>query len=158
LHRQARTATCGRSRLCRPDGNSAVQNPRTQHDISGRRRTRGASRKLYKQAAGTCSDTRDRPVSLGPLLQSLGLALVIVEDLAALKRIEKRLTKRRRPLRDASDMLTATKKRQRPRFPKGPEFASFMNARRTLKLDASQRSAIARKAAQARWRRPTVRL
>ena len=89
------------------------------------------------------------PVSLGPLLQTLGLALVVVEDLAALKRIEKRLTKRRRPARDASDMLTAA----RPRFPKGPEFASFMNARRTLKLDPRKRSAIARKAANARWRK-----
>jgi len=97
------------------------------------------------------------PVSLGPLLQSLGLALVVVEDLKALKRVEARLTKRRRPARNASDdrhsVLTTKKPRKRPRFPNGPEFASFMNARRTLKLDPSQRSAIARKAAQARWAR-----
>jgi hypothetical protein len=91
-------------------------------------------------------------VSLGPLLTCLGLKLIVVEDLNAFKRIESRLTKRRRPARNASDML-ATQKQQRPRFPKGSEFASFMNARRTLKLDPSQRSAIARKAAQARWAR-----
>ena len=39
------------------------------------------------------------PVSLGPLLQSLGLKLVVMEDLTALQRIEKRLTKRLRPSR-----------------------------------------------------------
>jgi hypothetical protein len=91
-------------------------------------------------------------VSLGPLLTCLGLKLVVVEDLDAFKRIESRLTKRRRPLRDASDML-ATKKWQRSRFPGGPEFASFMNARRTFKLDPSERSAIARTAANARWQK-----
>jgi hypothetical protein len=40
-------------------------------------------------------------LSLGALLQSLGLALIVVEDPAALKRVESRLTKRRRPPRDA---------------------------------------------------------
>src|SRR6185369_1188563 len=40
-------------------------------------------------------------LSLGALLQSLGLALIVVEDPAALKRVESRLTKRRRPTRNA---------------------------------------------------------
>ena len=43
-------------------------------------------------------------VSLGPILQSLGLAILVVEDPAALARVRNRLTRRRRPSARSSEM------------------------------------------------------
>ena len=92
-------------------------------------------------------------VSLGPMLQTLGLALVVVEDLAALQRIEKQPAQRARKKQDTSHTILPRKKRKKWRFPKGREFSDLMNSRRTLRLDPAKRRRIARKAIRARWRK-----
>ena len=92
-------------------------------------------------------------ISLGPMLGCLGLRLTVEEDLEALQRIELRLTKRDRKKQDAGLNVPATKKRRRPRFPKGPEFARIMRVRQILNQSPKQRSRIARLASKARWRK-----
>ena len=93
-------------------------------------------------------------ISLGPMLQCLGLRLTVEEDLEALQKIESRLTKRdRKKQGDAGRDLLATGKRRRARFPRGPEFARLMRARQILNQSPKQRSRIARQAARARWRK-----
>src|SRR5262249_42058212 len=89
-------------------------------------------------------------VSLGPTLQCLGMTLVAVEDLSALKRIESRLSKRRRSPQDAGCDMLAAKVRKRHRFPRGSDHARIMRARQILQQSPADRSAIARKAARAR--------
>jgi hypothetical protein len=88
-------------------------------------------------------------VSLGLVMGALKVVLVMVEDddiaVPAVEHI------------DASHTMRATPRSgSRWRFPKGPDFARIMAARRALKQTPEQRSAAARKAAQARWHKPTV--
>jgi hypothetical protein len=98
--------------------------------------------------------------SLGPLLGAMGCALILVEDLAQVERIRKRLVKRKWWPKDkhAFHTMPTTRRRRRWTFPSGPEFAKLMNARRNCALDPHQRSAISRKAAKARWRRSRSRV
>jgi hypothetical protein len=83
-------------------------------------------------------------VSLGLTLGALKVALIMVEDsdIAAAPA-------------DASHRMPATAPRPRWRFPKGPDFARIMAARRARKQTPEQRSEAARKAALVRWRRTT---
>jgi len=95
-------------------------------------------------------------VSFGPLLKCLGMTLIAVEDLSALKRIESRLTKRQRAPSDAGSPMLAQKRRKRrgfSAFRRSHEFAKLMRARQILQQSPSERSAIAHKAALARWNR-----
>ena len=97
--------------------------------------------------------------SLGPMLGAMGCALWLVEDLTQFEKIRKRLVRRKWQPRDknACHTMLTTRRRRRWRFPPGPEFARLMSARRVLALSDEQRSAIARKAANARWRRSRSR-
>lgn len=95
-------------------------------------------------------------VSLGPMLQVLGLAIVLVEDQEALERVRKRVRGRVK-VTDTGRNILATKKRRRSRFPKGSDHARLMRARQILNQTPEQRSKIARKAVRVRWRKERER-
>lgn len=95
--------------------------------------------------------------SMGPLLGALALKLLVVEDTEMVEKLRHRWV----PTRNASRSMLATKSPARSRFPRGPAFATLMQARRVLKQSPEQRSRIATKAARARWskrRRPASRV
>jgi hypothetical protein len=92
------------------------------------------------------------PRMLGLLLGALGCRLVLVEDDAALKRISRRLVQRR-PCVNASGDVLPIKRHKRRGIWRTSEWSRVMNSRRSLLLSRSKRSAIARKAAQVRWRK-----
>ena len=85
-------------------------------------------------------------VSLGPMLGTLGLAVIVVADNAALRRVQHRLvTRKNRPMRadrHASWFSSET----------GREMAR----RRAEKMSAKARSMSASKAARARWHKPRL--
>lgn len=92
-------------------------------------------------------------ISLGLVLAATGLVLIVAEDSEALDRIARQ--------RDASHTHASQRRpgkrpRRKYRFPKGPEHARIMAARRAIKLSRQQRIASARKAAEARWQRRTT--
>jgi hypothetical protein len=93
------------------------------------------------------------PTSLGPLLQALGLAIIVVEDLGAFEKIEARLRKRRR--KDDAHAAVLTLKRHKPRGVwKGDKaWGKVMTARRLLTLTPARRSRIAKQAARAMWKK-----
>jgi hypothetical protein len=98
-------------------------------------------------------------VSLGPILGAMGLALVVVEDLTALRKIERQLEKRLRPLRNAgSEVLAQVRKKQRAfsLFRESKEAARLVRAKQIATQSPLKRSRIARKAARVRWRRQKV--
>lgn len=81
-------------------------------------------------------------VSLGRVLAATGLVLILAED------------DEMRPHASITASITASTPRpQHWRMAKGQAWARMMAARRALKLTASERTAIARKAAQTRWRK-----
>jgi len=83
-------------------------------------------------------------VTLGLVMGALRVALVMVEDSDVATPPVEHI--------DASHNMRATSERgSRWRFPKGPDFARIMAARRARKQTPEQRSAAARKAALARW-------
>jgi hypothetical protein len=90
-------------------------------------------------------------ISLGPMLQALGLKIVLAEDLEALERVKKNVSQRAK-LTDTGRNLLATKKRRRYKFPKGEDHAKLMRARQVLGQTPAKRSWIARRAARTRWR------
>jgi hypothetical protein len=83
-------------------------------------------------------------MSLGPLLGTLGLALAIVHDGEALRRVQDRLTPRRH----------APKRANRTHSWFTAETGREMALRRAAKMTAKARSRSASRAAKARWRRP----
>jgi hypothetical protein len=88
-------------------------------------------------------------LTLGLVMGALKVALVMVEDSDIVAPPAEHT--------DASHSMRATPgSGSRWRFPKGPDFARSMGARRVHKQTPEQRSAAARKAAQARWHRPSV--
>jgi hypothetical protein len=98
------------------------------------------------------------PVSLGLMLQVMGLKLVVVEDAEALERIRAKLIPREIPanvlslpwaVRHGAKHFLVSKRWVRKIGRKGGE-------QRAKNLSPRQRSAIARKAAKARWSRPRV--
>jgi hypothetical protein len=91
------------------------------------------------------------PITLGLMLQSLGVRLVLVEDAAALKRISPQLTPREVPvpvraLRWGKAGTKIVSKRWVTRI------AREGGRARALALTPKQRSVSARKAAKARWK------
>jgi hypothetical protein len=91
-------------------------------------------------------------VSLGPMLQVLGMSILLIEDLSAIKKINSRITRRLRPRSDASGaMPTGKSKRHRSVFKGNSEWGRLMAARRVLLQTNRQRSRSASKAARARW-------
>jgi hypothetical protein len=85
-------------------------------------------------------------MSLGPLLGTLGLALAIVHDGEALRRVQGRLTPRRHAHKRADRSHTwFTSKNARE-----------MALKRAAKMSEKQRSASASRAAKARWRKPRL--
>jgi hypothetical protein len=91
-------------------------------------------------------------VSLGPMLQCLGLALIVVEDLSAVKRIEKREI-RQRAVKSANGSLLTDKRKTKRGFRGGSDFGRLLRARGILALGPEKRRRIARMAARARWRK-----
>jgi hypothetical protein len=89
-------------------------------------------------------------VSLGPMLQCLGIALVVIEDLSAMKRIEKRAI-RQRAAKDANGTMQTEKRKTKRGFRGGSEQGRLLRARGILALDPAKRRRIARKAARMRW-------
>jgi hypothetical protein len=95
------------------------------------------------------------PVTLGLMLQGLGVQLLLVEDPDALKRISSQLTPREVPvpvraLRWGKAGILVVSKRWVRRI------AREGGRARALALTPKQRSASARKAAKARWTKPRV--
>lgn len=85
-------------------------------------------------------------VSLGPILGALGLAVVLVQDNAALRRVQDRLvTRKHRKMHADRSQSWFTSKNARE-----------MARRRAMKMSEKERSASASKAAKARWRKPRL--
>lgn len=94
------------------------------------------------------------PTSLGPLLQALGVAIIIVEDLATFEKIEARLRKRRRKDEYATDGMLAHKRPKKRGVWRGnSEWGKVMGSRALLKMSPSDLRRRAKKAANARWSR-----
>lgn len=92
------------------------------------------------------------PSSLGPLLQALGLALIVVEDLSNFQKIEGRMRKRLRKEADAdAAMPTPKRKRRRGIWRGNSDWGRVMRARATLKMSPTQIRRQAKRAANARW-------
>jgi hypothetical protein len=88
-------------------------------------------------------------VSLGPVLQALGLAIVLVEDAEALARVKNRFgTPERRTMRGGGKHNVITIRVSRRRL---AMLAKRGGIARAQKLTAEQRSDAARRAAKARW-------
>lgn len=94
------------------------------------------------------------PFSLGPLLGTLGLKLLVVEDLEVLAKIIHRLAK----VRNASGAMRARLTAQKPRRRKqiyvlngNSNLARLLAQRRVLTQSPQARSAAARHAANVRW-------
>jgi hypothetical protein len=85
--------------------------------------------------------------SLGKALKGTGLALVLVVDDERFAPVKETLTKRKRPRR-ADD-----RKHTKPAWLITPAKSRKLQALRQIKLSPARRSKIARKAANARWRK-----
>jgi hypothetical protein len=85
-------------------------------------------------------------VTLGPLLGTLGLAIALVHDGAALAKVEDRLTPRRH----------APKRADRSHTWFTAQTGREMALKRAAKMTPRERSLSASKAARARWRKPRL--
>lgn len=96
--------------------------------------------------------------SLGPLLGALGLMLIVVEDEEMIARLAKRFGGRpiRTPNASASMLPVKRRKKRRSMWKGSTEWATLMNARRSLTLSDRDRAIIAKTAAAARWRKARV--
>jgi hypothetical protein len=93
-------------------------------------------------------------ISLGPMLAALGMSIVLVEDLSALRKIQLQMTKRLKPRLDASGaMPTGKSKKRRGVFRGNSEWGKLLAARRVALQTDKERSDSARRAARIRWRR-----
>lgn len=93
------------------------------------------------------------PTSMGPLLGALGLKLVVMEDAEVLEKIRRRLV----PTKNAGVAMLASKRRKPRSFSPlrgNPDLARVMQSRWVLSRSPKQRSALARRAARARWAKP----
>jgi hypothetical protein len=98
------------------------------------------------------------PVSLGPMLGVLGIKILLVEDYEMLLRVQKQFTKR--IVTGAAVTMMA---RMRANGTQNVVTANFLRRiagrggdMRAYKLSRRKQSAIARKAARARWHKPRV--
>lgn len=89
-------------------------------------------------------------VSLGPMLQAMGLAIVLVEDLEALARFSGQHSERLRPMPalGTHEIITIQKTRRKLRM-----MARLGGKKRAEKMTAKQRSKSARFAARVMWRK-----
>jgi hypothetical protein len=95
--------------------------------------------------------------ALGPILSAMGLALVVVEDVEVLKRIDSQLTKRNRS-RDTNANMPTLKKSKKGTFWTGcSEWGRMMAARRVLMASPTELTNRARNAARSRWARHRAR-
>jgi hypothetical protein len=102
-------------------------------------------------------------VSMGPMLGALGLALVVVEDVEAIRRIAPKLWKRhpRQARLENSSRSTAARHAKPPSMPPPSTAQILQNAMREIgrkggearmkKLSPKQRRQIAQQAGRARW-------
>ena len=88
--------------------------------------------------------------TLGPVLMTLGVKLVLMEDVKSLK-----IDVAKSAINAVRGMPSA-KKRKRHRFPRGAEHSKLMHARWLAQSSPVKRRKIARAAAKARWHRPKV--
>jgi hypothetical protein len=94
------------------------------------------------------------PETLGPLLGSLAMRIVLEIDEEMLAQLKPRMVKTARPRKHASaGMLPLKRLKPRGYWRKSGVWSNVMNSRRALVLTPAKRSAIARKAARARWKR-----
>lgn len=94
------------------------------------------------------------PASLGPLLQALGVALIVVEDLSDFEKIERRLRKRLRKDDYATDgMLPRKRKRSRAFWRGNSDWGKLMSSRASLIMSPTDLRRRAKRAARARWGR-----
>jgi hypothetical protein len=91
-------------------------------------------------------------ISLGPMLQTLGLALVVVRDDAAFDRIKDRLSKSQRP-----PIMPSIVRIARPAWLFTAEKARESRQIGLQKMSPKQRKKSAKHAARARWSRPRPR-
>lgn len=96
--------------------------------------------------------------SLGPLLQSLGLALIVVEDLSTFAKIEARLQRRVNKKQKKETYATAGMRphkryKRRAVWRGNSEWGHLMNSRAQLKMSPEQIRRQRKRAAQARWSR-----
>jgi hypothetical protein len=95
-------------------------------------------------------------ISLQPLLATLGLKILLVEDQAAYDQIKHRLEPRRWAAVKGknADVAMPTRERQQRRAFRGcSAWGKLMRARATISKSAEERSSMARHAAIARWKK-----
>lgn len=88
------------------------------------------------------------PISMGLVLQALGVKLLVVEDTATLKKMQKQYEQRERPARDAYRVSTALIERVTPTLFRNLAVKATEARKR---IPSSTRRRIARQAAKARW-------
>lgn len=96
-------------------------------------------------------------ISLGPMLETLGLALQVVEDPDALKRMRPRYSYRKRPASKAASMppqivLTPQNEAKIALHARMKSLAILGGKARAGRLGKRARRRIAKQAAEARWR------
>jgi hypothetical protein len=92
-------------------------------------------------------------ISFGPLMQVLGLELVVQENLTGYERIRKRLEKRRWARKiPASGIRAIRSRRKRSPFRGCSDWGKLMRARQLVSQSPEQRSRMARYAIECRWR------
>jgi hypothetical protein len=94
-------------------------------------------------------------ISLGPMLQAMGLALLVVEDVETLDRLNRRLVKLQKR-RHADDSMPTIKRHKRRGFWRSSEWGRIMRSRAFANQSAPQRSRLARHASRCRWAKPAV--
>lgn len=98
--------------------------------------------------------------SLGPLLGALGLKLIIAVDVETLERMRRRLPTRERVGSQYARGTMLAGRKQKKRTKRGQnvnsDHAKALRARQLLITTPRQRSAIAKRAARARWHKPRV--
>jgi len=95
-------------------------------------------------------------ISLGAMLGAMGVMLVLVEDMDALERVERRLRKAKNPRlgANADARMPTLKKRPRRSFWRGNSQWGKMLRLRAISLQSElKRSQLATKAAKVRWSR-----
>jgi hypothetical protein len=91
--------------------------------------------------------------TLGPIIQALGLVMILEEDPIALQ-IAARMARRKRKQSNADDgMLTLKRRKPRGYWRKDKAWGRTLAARRFLILSPARRRMIARRAAKARWKK-----
>lgn len=88
--------------------------------------------------------------SLGPMLGAMGLKIVLVEDLAAFKRVESRI---KRQATTGGSVPAKKRNRRRSRLRGCSDWGKLMRARQIALMTDRQRSDSARRAIRIRWRR-----